>query len=162
MSDAASPAVVRTASPASTGAAAAPADTLALPSTDLAIAVSAPAGPARVGEDLVYTVTVTNHGPVKATHLVVEQVMPEGAAFGGARTVGQATGGWGCTQHSGDRRVTCDTPTLPSGSSWTISFTMKPGAAVTIGTRFTVYAVEPDPQPENDSATIETAVAAGP
>jgi uncharacterized repeat protein (TIGR01451 family) len=163
MSMASSPAVVRTASLPPPDAAAAPVDTLTLPATDLAVAVSAPPQPIRVGQDLTYTITVTNRGPVEATNVLVEQDLAEGVTYGSAATIDLASGGsWGCSRQTGENRVTCDTLVLPSGESWTIALTVRPTTAGTTAQRVTVYAAEPDAQPENDRATTQTTVTDGP
>jgi len=153
MSDANSPAVVRTASLRASEPEQAPVKNLTLPSIDLAVAVSTGPEDIAVGEDLTYTVTVTNQGAVDATGLLVEQILPEGLNFGEVRTVSLTNGSsYGCSsQYPEETRVTCDTPVLPSGASWTIALTVKPGAAGTIKHQATVYATEPDANPENDS-----------
>jgi uncharacterized repeat protein (TIGR01451 family) len=163
MSDANSPAVVRTASLPASGSEQAPVKNLTLPSIDLAVAVSTGLEDIAVGEDLTYTVTVTNQGPVDATGLLVEQILPEGLNFGEVRTV-SLTGGtsYGCSsQYPQETRVTCDTPVLPSGASWTIALTVKPGAAGTLKHQATVYATEPDANPENDSVKTKIVATAG-
>lgn len=153
MSDANSPAVVRTASLPSSESEQVPVKSLTLPSTDLAVAVSTGPEDVGVGEALTYTITVTNRGPIEATGLLVEQILPEGLTLGELRTVSLTGGGsWGCSsQYPQETRVTCDTAVLPSGASWTIALTVKPGVAGTIKHRATVYATEPDANPENDS-----------
>ncbi len=161
MSKAASPAVVRTASLPPPGVADAAVDTLTLPSTDLALAVSVPPNPARVGENITYTVTVTNRGPVDATDLVVEQSLPKGVSFGSASTLQLASGGWGCS-HPDESHVMCDTSVLRSGESWTLGFTVRPTAVGTVGTQVSIYAMEPDLRPEDNSTTTEITAAAGP
>jgi len=155
MSNANSPAVARTASLPSAGSKQVPAESLSLPSTDLAVAVSAAPQPVGIGEDLTYTITVTNQGPVEATGLLIEQILPEGLTFGEVRTVSLTGGGsYGCSsQYPQETRVTCDTPVLPSGASWTVALTVKPMAAGTIEHRATVYAMEPDANPADDSVT---------
>jgi uncharacterized repeat protein (TIGR01451 family) len=163
MSSADSAAVVRTASPLLTGAELASDDTLTLPSTDLAVEVSAAPNPVRVGEDLTYTITVTNQSQTEATDLEVEQILPDGLTLGEVRTVRLTSGsGYGCTsQYPDEKRVMCDTMVLSGGATWTIALTVKPKAAGTLSHRATVYAVEPDANPENDTVTTEVAVAAG-
>jgi uncharacterized repeat protein (TIGR01451 family) len=163
MSNANSPAVVRTASLPASGPEQAPVKNLTLPSIDLAVAVSTGLEDIAVGEDLTYTVTVTNQGPVDATGLLVEQILPEGLNFGEVRTV-SLTGGtsYGCSsQYPQETRVTCDTPVLPSGASWTIALTVKPGAAGTLKHQATVYATEPDANPENDTVKTKIVATAG-
>jgi len=161
MSDANSPAVVRTASLPAQGSEQAPSEALSLPSTDLGIAVSTGPEDVSVGEDLTYTITVTNQGPTEATGLLVEQILPEGLTLGELRTISLTGGGsYGCSsQYPEEMRVTCDTPVLPSGASWTIGLTVKPGAAGTIKHRATVYATEPDTNPENDSVKTKIVAA---
>ena len=163
MSNANSPAVVPTASLPSSGSAQAPVKSLTLPSIDLAVAVSTGPEDIGVGEDLTYTITVTNQGPIEATGLLLEQILPEGLTLSELRTVSlTGGGGWGCSsQYPQETRVTCDTPVLPASASWTIALTVKPGAAGTINHQATVYATEPDTNPENDSVKTKIAASAG-
>jgi uncharacterized repeat protein (TIGR01451 family) len=163
MSDANSPAVVRTASLPSPGTQQAPVDTLTMSPTDLAITVSTRPEKVGVGEDLTYTIAVTNQGPVEATNLLVEQSLPEGLTLEKVRTVSLTSGGsWGCSsQYPQETRVTCDTGVLPSGATWTIVLTVKPTVAGTIEHRATVFASEPDAHPENDSVTTKIVATAG-
>jgi uncharacterized repeat protein (TIGR01451 family) len=152
MSQASSPAVVRSALRSTTGSA------LALPPTDLAVAVSASAKHVEIGEALTYTVIVTNHGPVEATQLRVDYVLEADATIGVPSSVNPQ---YGCAVRGEERRVTCDTPVLPSAASWTISFTVTPTTPGPIGSRSIVSGAQPDPNPGNDSATTETSVGEG-
>lgn len=158
ISKATSPVVVRSASPPTHDTEGKPVKTLSLPPTDLAIAVSAPTDPARVGQNLTFTITVTNRGPGEATDVHVEQYLPEGVTSAGASTVSFAGRTWGCSQYLDERRVTCDTPVLPAGESWTIALTFTPTTAGTIEHRAAVFATEPDSLPENDTATTALTV----
>jgi uncharacterized repeat protein (TIGR01451 family) len=157
MSMASSPAVIQTASPPSATSEQAPVESLALPSTDLAVTVSAAPQPAIVGEDLTYTLTITNRGQTEATGLKVAQFLPEGLTFGEVRSVSLSNGGgYGCSSaYPEDREVTCDTTVLPGGATWTIAMTVKPAAAGTIEHHATVSALERDIHPENDSVTTK-------
>jgi uncharacterized repeat protein (TIGR01451 family) len=162
MSQALSPAVIRTALPRPPGdGAPPPADSLALRPTDLGVAVSTSANPVRVGEDLEYTVTVTNHGPVEATALKVDHVLPRGVTIGAVSAVAPPGAGYGCATFGDEGRVACDTARLPSGASWTISLTVTATAEGAIRNQVMVSGAEPDPNQGNDDATIETAVIAG-
>lgn len=154
MSNATSPAVVRSASLPASGSERAPGEALSMPSVDLAVAVSTGPEDVSVGKDLTYTITVTNQGPVEATGLLLEQILPEGLTLGDLRTISLTDGGssYGCSsEYPQEMRVTCDTSVLPSGASWTIALTVKPGAAGAIKHRATIYATEPDTNPANDS-----------
>jgi hypothetical protein len=93
----------------------------------------------------------------------MEQILPEGLTLGELRTVSLTGGGsYGCSsQYPEETRVTCDTAVPPSGASWTIALTVKPGAVGTIPHRATIYATEPDANPDNDSVKTKIVATAG-
>jgi len=157
MSQAVSPAVLTGTGSASdpSGTPSTPAvgeEILTLPETDLGVAVAAPPGPARPGDALTSTVTITNNGPVDATLLTVDYMLPPGATYGSATTTDPPAMSYGCSIDTGERRVRCDAPTLAAGASWTLAFTVTPDAAGTLVNRVSVDASQDDPNPASDTA----------
>ena len=154
MRSALTPAVIRTPfAPAATKT-----RTLSLQSADLAVTMSAAPNPVRVGQDLTYTVAVSNHGPALARDLAIDVRLSPAVAFG---AIGQPTPPsvpYGCFFQGG--YVTCTLARLASGERWMIEFTVRPERAGRIRHRVTVDGVQPDPTPGDDSATVEATVVA--
>jgi hypothetical protein len=79
----------------------------------------------------------------------MEQILPEGLTLGELRTVSLTGGGsYGCSsQYPQETRVTCDTAVLPSGASWTIALTVKPGRSGRLSTGRPSTRPNPTPTP---------------
>ena len=153
-SNALSPAVVR----AHVELASTAVRTVMLPSADVAVRIAATPDPARVGEDLLYTVTVTNRGPADATEVDIDVRLPDGVTFAALGRPDPPVSPHGCAVQGG--YVSCTVEHLKSGESWTIPFTVKPTTGGRITNQVTVGGPQPDPQPANDSATVVTRVVA--
>jgi uncharacterized repeat protein (TIGR01451 family) len=153
VSRAVSPAVIRTASNTPL-----PRDarTLTLDATDIAVAMSAAPNPVRVGEDLVYTLTVRNHGPAAATQIGVDARLSPTASFVTFAPASQRTIRYGCYVESGS--FSCTVDRLSARASWTMQFTVKPTAEGLLHQRVTIGEAQPDPVPDNDSASVEVRV----
>src|SRR6266850_3493859 len=149
-----SPAVIRTAiTPPRTAV-----RTPSLPSTDVAVAMSATPNPVRVGQDLTYTVTVSNRGPAAASDFALDVRLPRTVTFG---TLGQGSPPntpHGCSVQGG--QVSCTVALLQSTEVWRLEFSVIPNAPGVVRSRVTVHGAQPDPAPGNDSATVETGVIA--
>ena len=118
---------------------------------DLSVAETDSPDPVTVGENLIYTVTVTNNGPDAATGVVLRDTLSEGMMHVSS-TVSQGS----CSQAAGV--VTCDLGSLADGSSATVTIVVtstEPG-----GITNTAYgeANETDPDPSNNTATTTTIV----
>ena len=152
-----SPAVIRTAGTPFT-ASLKKAQILTLASSDVAVTMSAGPNPARVGEDLTYTVTVSNRGPATATDVGIDALLSPAATFGAFGRVSPPGTPHSCSFQ--DAYVSCAVEKLQRGESLTIEFTVRPTAQGQLRQRVTVGGVQPDPAPGNDSATVETTVIA--
>ncbi|HEY6209156.1 MAG TPA: hypothetical protein VIW28_08855 [Gemmatimonadales bacterium] len=152
-----SPAVIHTGSTPFT-ASLKRAQILTLASSDVAVTLSARPNPARVGEELTYTVTVSNNGPATATDVGIDAFLSPRATFGAFGQVSPPGTPHGCSFEGG--YVSCAVEKLQRGESWTMDFTVRPTAPGHIRQRVTVGGVQPDPAPGNDSATVETSVIA--
>jgi uncharacterized repeat protein (TIGR01451 family) len=123
---------------------------------DLAITKTDSPDPVIAGNDLTYTVTVTNNGPDTATSVTVTDNLPAETTFVSC----SSTGGGVCGGSGNNQTVTF--ASLASGQSETITFVANVSCSVADGTVInntaTVSAFTPDPDTTNDSATATTTV----
>jgi uncharacterized repeat protein (TIGR01451 family) len=121
---------------------------------DLAITKADSPDPVITGNDLTYTVTVTNNGPDTATSVIVTDNLPAETTYVSC----SSTGGGVCGGSGNNRTVTF--ASLTSGESETITFVANVNCSVADGTVIsntaTVSAFTPDPDPTNNSATATT------
>jgi len=153
VSRAVSPAVIRTAmnTPLPREA-----RTLTLPPSDIAVTMSAAPNPVRVGQDLTYTVIVSNHGPATATQVGVDVRLSAAASFSTFTPVSPPHLPYGCYVQS--EYFSCTVDRLPPRETWTMQFIVKPTTAGPLRHRVTVGEAQPDPVPDNDSAAVEVRV----
>jgi len=97
------------------------------------------------GQDLTYTLVVTNGGPSDATSVVVTDAVPAGTSFVSADGGGLEAGG----------TVTWNLGTLAPGASTTLHVTVHvhPDRTAALSTTAIVSSDVTDPNPTNDSAT---------
>src|SRR6185437_6131979 len=121
---------------------------------DLAITKSDSPDPVIAGNDLTYTVTVTNNGPDAATSVSVTDNLPSETTFVSC----SSTGGGVCGGSGNNRTVTF--ASLASGQSETITFVTSVDCSLADGTLInntaTVRSITPDPDTTNNSATATT------
>jgi uncharacterized repeat protein (TIGR01451 family) len=121
---------------------------------DLSVTKADSPDPVTVGNNLTYTVTVTNNGPDPAQSVTVTDNLPAETTF-----VSCSSTGTGVCGGSGNNR-TVTFASLASGESETITFVATVNCSVADGTVIsntaTVRSVTPDPNPGNNSATATT------
>jgi uncharacterized repeat protein (TIGR01451 family) len=121
---------------------------------DLSISKTDSPDPVTTGDDLTYTVTVTNNGPDPATSVTVTDDLPAETTFVSC----SSTGGGICGGSGNNRTVTF--ASLTSAGSETITFVASVNCSVADGTVIsntaTVSAVTFDPDLTNNSATATT------
>jgi uncharacterized repeat protein (TIGR01451 family) len=122
---------------------------------DLSITKSDAADPVTVGDEVVYTITVSNAGPQNATGVIVTDDLPSTATFGSAN----ASQG-SCSRSGGT--VTCDLGSLATGANTTITLTVTADQVGTLTNTATVSGDQEDPNGGNDSATEETTILGAP
>src|SRR5437867_2256699 len=154
MSRAISPTVVRTA----TTPPPREARTLTLPASDVAVTLSAAPNPVRVGQDLTYTVTVSNRGPAAAMRVAIDFPLSTGATFGAVGSISPIDVPHGCSVQ--EDYVSCTVEGLSPRETWTMQFTVRPTADGRLRQEVTAGGAQPDPAPGNNSATVETRVMA--
>jgi len=120
-------------------------------SSDLAITKTGAPDPAKPGDVITYTLTVSNSGPTNATNVTVTDTLPSTVSYISA-TPTQGT----CSQTTGT--VTCLLGGMNAGSSASISIqvtAVTPSSAVNTAS---VTADQPDPDSSNNSATVTTLI----
>ena len=122
----------------------------ALPA-DLAITKVDLPDPVRVDRELTYRLYVTNNGPGDAIGVVVTDELPQGAEFV------SASSSLGTVTQSGGT-LTANIDTLPAGQRVQVTIVVRPLVIGTLLNTATVVGSQPDFQPGNDIATIETRV----
>ncbi|HZF09807.1 MAG TPA: ExeM/NucH family extracellular endonuclease [Thermoanaerobaculia bacterium] len=129
-------------------------------SADLSVTKVDTPDPVTAGNNLTYTITVTNVGPSAAATVSLSDLLPTGTTF-----VSLASpGGWSCTNPAvgSGGTVSCTNASLGVGNA-VFTLVVKVGSSVTAGTVLsntaTVSAATPDPNPGNGSATATTTVA---
>ena len=130
-----------------------------VPLADLQIVKTAPST-GHVGQALLYTITVTNNGPDKASGATVNDQLPKNAGFGSA-SASQGS----CTLKPQKRLVVCDLGDLgpatgsPPADTATVSISVKPTTKGTITNTATVSDTSPlDPNPSNNSSSATTSI----
>ena len=117
---------------------------------DLAVVKRDDPDPVKAGEDLTYTLTVTNHGPGDATGVVLTDSLPPDVDLVSV-SPSQGT----CT---GTNPITCSLEDLDSGASATVTIVVRPQIPGTICDEASVDGVEPDPNLNNNHARECTVV----
>ncbi|MEU5980120.1 hypothetical protein [Streptomyces sp. NPDC047315] len=121
--------------------------TTVAPSVDLGVTKTGPAT-AIAGEDVSYTITVTNNGPSNSTGWTVTDEIPATLRNAATTTPGCSVTG---------QTLTCEGGALAVGDSATVTLT---GTAAANATRIvnpvTVEGNEPDPTPDNNEDTVTT------
>src|SRR5260370_4094106 len=127
-------------------------------SAELAITKSDSPDPVGIGNDLTYTIVLTNHGPATAANLSVTDSLPSQVTF---RSLGvPAT--WACITPSvgANGSITCTAPSLAPGSTATFPLVVNVNTSVTDGTIISntanVRTTTIDSIASNDSATATT------
>jgi uncharacterized repeat protein (TIGR01451 family)/fimbrial isopeptide formation D2 family protein len=118
--------------------------------SDVRIVKTAQAAPVDAGDELDFTLTVTNDGPSDAAGVTVQDVLPANLAFVSASAP--------CTETAGT--VTCALGALAAGDSETLTLRARvdPGETSGVSNTATVSTTTPDSNPANDSSTANKPV----
>jgi uncharacterized repeat protein (TIGR01451 family) len=110
--------------------------------------------PVHVGQNLTYTIKVTNKGPLAAFGVTLTDNLPKNAGFGSVST-SQGT----CSIKPAKRLVTCNLGNLAAGATATVTIVVKPTSKGTISNTAQATAVSPpDPNAANNKDTEATTV----
>lgn len=131
------------------------------PSADLSVNKSASAASVPAGQQVVYTVVVTNAGPIAAQDVVLFDGTPSGTTFVSATT---SNGSCETPPPGGTGAITCSLGTLAAGATATVTIRVTidapPGLTI-VNTAF-VTSSTPDPNLDNNTDTVETLVIEAP
>jgi uncharacterized repeat protein (TIGR01451 family) len=119
-------------------------------SANLAVAKTASPNPAISLASLTYRIIVTNNGPSPATNVIVTDQLATGPTFGSA-IPSQGS----C---NGTTTVTCNLGSIANASSAIVSITITPQTTGQLSNMASVTASENDPDTNDNSTTIQTAV----
>ncbi|HWW00693.1 MAG TPA: Calx-beta domain-containing protein [Candidatus Acidoferrum sp.] len=120
------------------------------PIADLAVSLAGVPNPVLSGNNLTYTITVTNLGPATATSVSVTDTLPPGVNFISATPPGYALIGSQVTfANLGD---------LGSGGQLAATIVVRPAVGGTLTNSVTTASGIPDPLKVNNSASIKTVV----
>ena len=120
---------------------------------DLSIVGSISSSPVVAGSSLTYTFVVSNGGPSPATGVVLTDTLPAGLTFG------PDSASQGSTKRDGNL-VTAMLGNLAVGASATVMIAVTPTAPESLSDTASVAGNEPDPATGNNTATLQTTVAA--
>ncbi len=118
---------------------------------DVVVSATASAEPALLGQDLAYTVQVTNTRPISASSVVLTNVLPANVNFLSATSTQGA-----CTFSNGT--VICDFGTLDSGSNAVVTITVQPTIVGLLTNVFSAGSLTVDANPANNTATVISTV----
>ena len=118
---------------------------------DLSLGKTDSPDPVLAGNNLTYTIPVTNNGPDPATGVVVTDTLAAEVTFVSA-TPSQGS----CSESSGT--VTCNLDDLANGGSATVTIVVTPVAGCALNNTASVASDLPDPNLDNNSATQSTTV----
>jgi uncharacterized repeat protein (TIGR01451 family) len=120
-------------------------------SADLELIKTASADNVNVGEELIYTLTVTNLGPDDTDGVILTDTLPAGLTLNSAE-VSQGS----CVETN---PVVCDLASLQNGESATVTIRVTPDQSGSPTNTATVTSGIPDPDPDNNTASVTTQVA---
>ncbi len=110
--------------------------------------------PVDVGDNLTYTLTMTNEGPNDATGVTVTDELPEGVEFVSAEASQGGTDA--CDEQAGV--VACNLGDIGNGDTATVEIVVTPTAVGTIENTAEVSSATDDPDTTNNEATESTTV----
>jgi uncharacterized repeat protein (TIGR01451 family) len=129
---------------------------------DLTVTNSGSPSPVTAGTNIIYTQTVFNHGPSNCSTAKLTEVTPANTTFVSVAAVTTGGGTWTCPNSA---PVSCTNPSVPPGSTGTITAIYTVNAGTTAGTTITDTdlgtTTTRDTNTTDNSATVNIAVASG-
>jgi uncharacterized repeat protein (TIGR01451 family) len=120
-----------------------------LPVADVSVAIVATPNPVVAGSNLVYTISITNHGPDTALNVMVTDPLPSALTFLSSIPGTNASS-----------PLTWNLGTLAAGSGAAITVTTRATSLATITNTATVATGSSDTNPANNSASVSTVIRA--
>jgi uncharacterized repeat protein (TIGR01451 family) len=117
-------------------------------SSDLSVTKVADREPVAVGEDLTYTITITNNGPEAAENVKLTDNLPANVGFVSASS--------SCSYQNG--KVTCEVGTIEDGASAQILIVVQPSLGGTITNTASVSGTFTDIDTSNNNPSVTTTV----
>jgi uncharacterized repeat protein (TIGR01451 family) len=135
------------------------ASTTITPAADLVVSKTGTPNPVTAGQNLTYTIAVTNNGPSPAANPTLSDTIPNLTTF---QSLTPASG-WNCTTPAvgATGTMSCSSTSLASGATASFSLVVKPpgaAAGTTVSNTATASSATTDPATGNNSATVNTAV----
>jgi uncharacterized repeat protein (TIGR01451 family) len=129
---------------------------------DLTVTNSGTPSPVTAGSNITYTQTVFNHGPSNCSTATLTEPTPTNTTFVSVAVVTTGGGTWTCPNSA---PVRCTNPSVPPGSTGTITAIYNVTAGTAAGTIITDTdtgaTTSRDTNPSDNSATVNIAVASG-
>lgn len=130
------------------------ADWQTVPSSDLSVVLTDSPDPLVSGEQLLYTLTVTNGGPTPASGVEATIALPQGVTI-----VSVVAASGTCTSAS---TVLCSISSIPTGEQAKVGLLVTASDAGTLAASALATGDQPDPDVANNTAAASTTVVAGP
>jgi len=127
------------------------------PGSDLGIGMTAKPQPVTTGNNLTYSILVTNFGPSSASNVVVSQFLPTDPATGTPLPFVAGSSSQGSVAHAGSL-VTCNLGLLRPRATASISVTVQTMSAGKISSTATVSSEQPDYNPANNTAIVASTI----
>ena len=134
--------------------------TAPVPSTDVALSVSADEGPVQAGDLLTYDAEISNVGPIEATNVNVDIDLPGRSKKPDVTVVSVDSTQGTCEVPDGGLKFRCALGSVPAGFTAQIEIVVQitDGANGTLKASFNVNASERDTDPPNNRVRTATAV----
>ncbi|HTZ82872.1 MAG TPA: C25 family cysteine peptidase [Candidatus Acidoferrales bacterium] len=129
---------------------------------DLTVTDSGTPSPVTAGSTITYTQTVYNHGPSNCASATLTEATPANTTFVSVAAVTSGGGTWTCPNIA---PISCTNPSVPPGSTGTITAIYRVNAGTAAGTiitdTVTGASATRDSNSTDNSATVQIAVASG-
>ena len=120
------------------------------PHSDIGVSIADSPDPVQVGQNLTYTITVSNTGPSNAPNVTMNEGVPAGVNF-----VSVTPSQGSC---SGTSSITCNLGTINAQGSATVTLVVTPTVAGPLDNTASAFASAQDPNPANNFFTASTTV----
>jgi uncharacterized repeat protein (TIGR01451 family) len=121
------------------------------PSADLSLSISATPNPVEVGQNLTYTLNISNTGPSDANNVTLTDPIPQNATF-----VSSNASQGSCPANTGT--LTCSLGIIKANASAQVTLVVNSSVLGTLANSASVSATEPDPNTSNNSSSLSVTV----